>query len=534
MVKRFLVKANQKVSFGWAAGLLAGSSMLAALLGLMRERFLVGGFGAKSPEIAAYRAAFTIPDFMFVILISGALAVSFIPVFNERYLKGNKHSAWELTASIMNLFALITFVASLFIIIFADVLVKFVVAPGFDEQTRFMAASMMRIVAVNPLLFSISAVFTSVQQAVGRFFFVAVAPVTYNIAIILGIVLLAPSSQFDMGIVGVAVAVALGSILQLLVSFVGMAGLGFEYRPKIFWRNLGFRKVLKILPLRSLDQGMDYIQYIVDINLASRISTAAVGAYSLAYILHNVPIMLIGVALSTAAFPKLTERLAQNRPDLFKNDIRKLLRLVIWFALPTVIVTFLMRGYLVRILAGDGFPDIAALLGIFAWVVLFRALYHVLSRSFYAQQDTKTPLYVSFVAVGLNIVLAIWWGRETSLGLIGLPLAQLVASMLEAVLLSAILVKRFPGIYNKSFYSALWRMLSAFGITFWVAWLLRRGLFELGAEDRGFFTLMPKLGLLCIIISLVYITVSWIFKLEEVAPIVSKARNILFKPVRLQ
>lgn len=534
MVKKFLIRANQKVSFGWAATLLAGSSMAAALLGLLRDRFLAGGFGPKSAEVAAYRVAFTVPDFMFFIIISGALAVTFIPVFSERYLKGNKKSAWELSSSLLNLFALLTFCVSLLILIFADPLVRHVVAPGLDDQTTFLAVSMMRIVAVNPLLFSVSALFTSIQQAVGRFFFVALAPIFYNLSIIMGIAFFAPEEGLNLGIMGVAFGVVLGSILQLLVSFVGLAGLGFDYRAVIFWRNKGFRRVLKILPARSLDQGMDYFQTIIDINLASRLSVASIGAYSYAYILHNVPITLIGVALSTAAFPKLTERLAQNRPDLFKRDINKLLRLVIWFSLPAVVITFLMRGYLVRILTGDGYADIAAVLGIFAWVILFRALYHVLSRSFYAQQDTKTPLYVSIAAVGLNIGLAIMWARPLSYGLIGLPLAQVVASAFEVCLLAVILQRRFAGIFDRRFLEALWRMLSVFGITFWVTWILRRGLFELGAQDRGFFTIVPKLGLLCSIVLLVYVVVSWLFKLEEVEPVIAKLRTILFKPIRLQ
>ena len=534
MVKKFLVRANQKVSFGWAATLLAGSSMASALLGLLRDRFLAGGFGVKSSEVAAYKVAFTVPDFMFLILISGALAVTFIPVFNERYMKGNKKSAWELSSSLLNLFAVVTFVASILILIFAEPLVKYVVAPGLDEHTSFLAVSMMRIVAVNPLLFSISTVFIAMQQAVGRFFFVSLAPIIYNISIIFGIAFLAPQSQMNMGIMGVAVGVVIGSVLQLIVSFVGLAGLNFEYRPKIFWKNLGLKRVLKILPARSLDQGMDYFQGIVDINLASRISAGAIGVYTYAAVLHNVPITLIGVALSTAAFPQMTERLAQGRPDLFKKELNKLLRLVIWFALPAITVTFLMRGYLVRIITGDGFADIAAVLGIFTWAIMFRVLYHVLSRSFYAQQDTHTPLYVSIFAVGLNVILAVLLARPSAYGIIGLPIAQVIASAGEVVVLTAILLRRFPGTLGRVFYGALWRMLSAFGITFWITWLLRRGLFELGAEDRGFFTIMPKLGLLCAIVLLSYVIISWLFKLEEVEPIIAKTRAILFKPVRLQ
>lgn len=537
MVKKFLIRANQKVSFGVAATLLAASSFVALLLGLLRELFLAGGFGATSPEVGAYKVAFTVPDFMFFVLTSGALAVTFIPVFNERYLKGNKKSAWELSSSILNSFAIVTFITSILIIIFADPLVKYVVSPGLykhDPQAAFLAVSMMRIVAINPLLFSISTVFTSIQQAVGRFFFVSLSPIFYNLSIILGIVVFAPKSGFNMGIMGVAIGVVIGSIAQLMVSYIGLAGLGFDYAPHIFWKNKGFRKVLRILPARSLDQGMDYFQNIVDINLASRLSVASIGAYSYAYIIHNVPVTLIGVALSTAAYPKLTERLAQGRTDLFKKDVEKLLRLVIWFALPAVTVTFLLRGYLVRIIVRDGNAEIAGLLGVFAWVIMFRALYHVLSRCFYAQQDTKTPLYVSVGSVSLTIGLAIWWSQPQNFGIIGLPLAQLVAAFMETMILTGILQKRFPHIIDRPFLGAMWRMVSAFGITFWVTWVMRREFLELGAQDRGFFTLMSKVGLLGMVTALVYILVSWLFRLEEVDPIINKAKSILFKPVRLQ
>ncbi len=100
--------------------------------------------------------------------------------------------------------------------------------------------------------------------------------------------------------------------------------------------------------------------------------------------------------------------------------------------------------------------------------------------------------------------------------------------------MSVILSKHFPGTIDRVFVGAMWRMFSAFGITFWVTWVLRREFFELGAFDRGFFTIIPKLGILCTIVLLVYVIVSWLFKLEEVEPIIAKMRTILFKPIRLQ
>jgi peptidoglycan biosynthesis protein MviN/MurJ (putative lipid II flippase) len=103
---------------------------------------------------------------MFFILVSGALSVTFIPVFNKRLAKGNRKSAWELSSSMVNFMALVTLIASVLIIIFADPLVRYVVGPGLDESGRALAISMMRIIAVNPFLFAVATVIASMQQAV--------------------------------------------------------------------------------------------------------------------------------------------------------------------------------------------------------------------------------------------------------------------------------------------------------------------------------------------------------------------------------
>src|SRR5687767_14855048 len=186
MVKNFLTRVNSRTSIGLAAAFLAGSTLIASLLGLYREKLLLSYYFDTYPQaIDAYKVAFTIPDFMFFILVSGALSVTFIPVFNARLAHGNKKSAWELSSSLLNLLATITFLASILIIIFAEPLVRYILAPGFDESTRGLAVSMMRVIAINPFLFSIASVLSSMQQAVGRFFFYALAPAVYNLGIII-------------------------------------------------------------------------------------------------------------------------------------------------------------------------------------------------------------------------------------------------------------------------------------------------------------------------------------------------------------
>src|SRR5690606_36283271 len=157
-----------------AAAMLAGATLLSSLLGLYRERLLNRAyFDSFKVGLDAYTVAFTIPDFMYVILVSGALSVTFIPVFNQRLASGNKKSAWELSTSLLNLMALLTLVTSVLIIIFAEPLIRYIIAPGLSESGIALATSMMRVIAVNPFLFAIATLLSSVQQAVGRFTFFA-------------------------------------------------------------------------------------------------------------------------------------------------------------------------------------------------------------------------------------------------------------------------------------------------------------------------------------------------------------------------
>jgi putative peptidoglycan lipid II flippase len=368
--------------------------------------------------------------------------VSFIPVFNQRLASGNRKSAWELSSSLVNFLALITLVASVLIIIFADPLVRYIVAPGLDEQGRNLAISMMRVIAVNPFLFAVATVVSSMQQAVGRFTFLALAPAIYNIGIIIGAKYFTGGINifgwqvFEGGIMGVALGVVLGSIMQLVVSSIGLFGLGFDYQMKINWKNKGFRRVLRLLPARSLDQGIDYVNGIVEMNLASRMGDVVMRAYQQASSLALMPVNLIGVAIGNAAFPRMTERLAEGRPDLFKKELRTIIRWIAWLVLPVATITFFTRGFVVTFVKPGGNALIAGLLGALIMTIVFRTVYHIASRTFYAQQDTKTPLYISLFTITLNIVLAILFTMQFGWGPYGLAWAQSLVAMIEVIICS--------------------------------------------------------------------------------------------------
>ena len=528
-------KANKRLPLKLAAALLAGSSLLASLLGLFRDRLLNGLYYDTYPTgIDAYTVAFTIPDFMFFILVSGALSVTFIPVFNQRLATGNKKSAWELATSLLNLLALATLVTSVLIIIFAEPLVQYVVGPGLDESSRSLAVSMMRVIAINPFLFAVATVFASMQQAVGRFAFFALAPVLYNIGIIIGALFFTNGiyifgyQLFEGGIMGVALGVVLGSMLQLLVSSLGLFGMGFDYRFKIFWKNKGFHQVLRLLPPRALDQGIDYVNSIVEVNLASRMTAGTVRAYQQAMSLSFVPINLIGVAISTAAFPKMTERLGQGRPDLFKKELQAVLRVIVWLALPVTVVAYFGRGYLVNFIENGGDQYMASILAILSLTILFRSIYFIAARSFYAQQDTKTPFYISLFTISLNIVLAVWFSFGLGMEVYGLAWAAVIVSIVEVAILFIIMARRIKGLFDAPFVNAVVRMASASGFMAIVTYLMVIW-FPLSAADQSFFASFPKFALIVGVSLISYIIICRLFRLPEVDPILRRARDIFFK-----
>jgi putative peptidoglycan lipid II flippase len=528
-------KANKKLPLKIAATLLAASSLVASVLGFIRDRLLNGLYYETYPAgIDAYTVAFTIPDFMFFILVSGALSVTFIPVFNQRLATGNKKSAWELSTSLLNLLALATLATSILIIIFAEVLVRYVVAPGLDESSTALATSMMRVIAINPFLFGIATVFASMQQAVGRFAFFALAPVVYNIGIIIGAlfftngIYIGQWQLFEGGIMGVALGVVLGSVLQLLVSSIGLFGMGFDYRFKIYWKNKGLHQVLRLLPPRSLDQGIDYVNSIVEINLASRLGASSVRAYQQATTLAFAPINLIGVAISTAAFPKMTERLGQGRPDLFRKELQAVLRVIIWLALPVTVVAYFTRGYLVNFINSGGDQLMAGILAILVLTIIFRSVYFISARSFYAQQDTKTPLYISLFTISLNIALAVWFTLGLNMDVYGLAWAAVIGSAVEVAILFIIMSRRIKGLFDAPFISAVTRMASAAGFTAIVSYLLVVFM-PLSASDTSIFSSFPKFVLIVGLSTLFYIIVCRLFKLEEVNPIISRARSFIIK-----
>ena len=532
-MNRWLNRANQRVSLPNAAALLIGASLFGQLLGFMRTQIINGNFNTfGNVTTDAYFAAFKIPDFFFYAIAAGALGVAFMPFLSDKLEKGDRQTIWKITSSLLNLLSIVMAAVGIIMLVFTEPLLRIVVGNNLSPDQMNDAVTIMRIVALNPLLFTISGILTSLQQTFGRFFFFALAPITYNLCIIASVYVFKDS----IGLVGLGIGALAGAILQLGIVCFGLIGMNYRWRPIIIFRNSDFRQILRNLPPRSVDQGIDSINSIVETNRASALGPGKITFYENAYTLHLVPILLFGTTIATAAFPRLNERLSQGRTDLFRKDFLQVLRVLVWIILPIAVITYFGRGYFARLIFKSLAPEIAIILGFLVGAIVFRTLYTLLSRYFYSYKDTRTPLFVSLFTVGLNIVLVFTLARpvvQGGYGIAGLGMAQSIAAALEVLILVVLIYWRDLKMFDWEFWRGILRTLSVTGFTAITAYIMVH-IFPLEITDRGFITLGTKLFLIIVPTIVVHVAVSSLYGVEEARPVIAKIRQIMLKPVRIQ
>jgi putative peptidoglycan lipid II flippase len=530
-------RTSKHISLGNVAVLLVASSFLAQLLGFDALPILNANFMPKGPHSTDnYFTAFAIPDFFFFTIAAGALGVAFMPVLADHLARGDRKGMWKLVSSLLNLLMMVMAAVALVIFVFAEPILRNIV--HVQAEQLHDSVMIMRLLCLNPLLFTISGILTASQQALGRFFFYATAPLVYNGSIVAAALVFSTANgrtggPGHIGIVGLGIGALVGAVLQLAVVAFGTIGTGFRWTPHILWGSRDFRQVLRNLPPRSIDQGIDQLESIVEIRFAHRFPIGSTSYYSNAYTLMLAPVMLVGTAISTAVFPRLNNRLSEGRPDLFRQDFLRYLRLIIWIALPVVVVSFFGRAYLAHLIFTQNSNDIAYIFGFLTVAILFRTIYAIISRWFYAQKDTRTPLYVSIFAITLNIILADLLTRPGSYGLAGLAMAQSIVAAAEVVVLGAVMLVRDPKLFNRAFWSGVFRTVSVTGFSL-VAGYIAVGFLPLGAEDHGFVTLGTKFMLIAGATIATHFVVSGLFALEEAQPFWRWVRRITLRPVKVE
>ena len=520
----------RRISHGNTAFLLVSTAFFGQLLGLVRTKLVNANFPAVGPgSTDSYFAAFNIPDFFFFTLAAGALGVAFMPVLADRLARGDKKGMWELSTSLLNLLMIIMAAVSLIIFIFAEPMVHYIISPNLSPQQLHNTVTIMRFLALNPLLFTISGVLTATQQTMGRFFFYAISPLVYNASIIASIYIF----KHNIGLIGLGIGALVGAVLQLVIISIGLFNTGFYWSPKILWRNSEFKTILRQLPPRSLDQGIDQVEDIIQTHFARRLGTGFISYYNNAYTLSTAPTFLIGTAISTAAFPHMNNRLSQGRPDLFRKDFLRILQGMIWVAAPVAISSYFLRGYLARLIFSKNAPQIAVIFGFLTLAIFATTLYTFISRWFYSQKDTITPLLVSVFAVILDIVLVSILARPSTYGMSGLAMTQSIVASSEVFILAIIMVIRDHKLFDSEFIRGVVMIISVTGFSAAAGFFMVQ-LLPLGINDRGIITLGGKLILIFGVVAIVHLTISALFGLNEAKTVIRRIRRLILQPIKSQ
>lgn len=509
-----------------AAFLISLSYFLSRVLGLVRDRLLASNFGV-SAQADAYTAAFRIPDLLFTLLVSGAFAVSFIPVFIGYLEKKQQQEAWAVANSILNILLLVVGVACIVAFIFASPLVS-ILTPGFDTYRHDLTVNITRIMLVTPIFFVISSVFGAIQQSFNRFLIYAFSSIFYNVGIITGILFF--SKLFDNNpIYGVAVGVVFGTALQAVLQFIGVFGVGYKYKFLFQFRNKGVVKIIRLMIPRSLDLAIDQVNWIIQAAIASNLASGSLSSYYYANNLKNVPVVLFGAAMSTAFFPSLVRAAGAKDRSKFSRAIVRDLSLLMFLVIPSAFIALVMRGYIVRILFGFSDQVTANTLGCLAGSIIAQSLFFMVARFFYALEDTKTPLFVSLGTIAFNIAISIPLSKMY--GVSGLGLALSISGFLELFILLGLLQVKLGNFGLKSVIKSAMRITIASLAMSSVMYIMVRYWFPLYKTDVGFLQLAPEFTLISIVGLLVYFLSAKILRVYEVSIVTRIVKRSISKVI---
>lgn len=496
---------------GVAAVIISFSYFLSRVLGLVRDRLLASNFGV-SAQTDAYTAAFRIPDLLFTLIVSGAFAVSFIPVFIGYIEKKKEQEAWRVANSILNILLLATGIASVLAFVFASPLV-FIMAPGFDQARHDMTVTITRIMLASPIFFVISSVFGAIQQSFNRFLLYALSSLFYNVGIIIGILFF--SKLFGANpIYGVAFGVVAGTAAQAVLQFIGVLGLNYRYKPILDFRNKGVIKIIKLMIPRSLDLAIDQINWIIQTAIASNLSSGSLASYYYANNLKNVPVVLFGAALSTAFFPNLVRAANSKDKSKLPAAIVRDLSLLMFLVVPSAFIAFVMRGYIVRILFGFADQATADTLGLLTGSIIAQSMFFMVARFFYALEDTKTPLFVSLGAIAFNIAISIPLSKMY--GVSGLGLALSISGFVELIILLVLLRFKMGDFGVRSLTKSALKITLSSTAAAAVMYLMIRYFFPLQKGETGFLRLAPEFMLISLVGLTVYVLASRSLRVPEV------------------
>jgi putative peptidoglycan lipid II flippase len=410
MVRRVFSLVHREIKgLHQAAYVLAFFALGSQILAVVRDRLLAHTFGAGS-ELDLYYAAFRVPDLLYV-LFASVLSIYVLLPFVNRYVETDTvASGARVLSQMFTLFLYVYIVVAGVLAVTASWYIPYLF-PGFVGQYAELSV-LIQVLLLQPLLLGLSSLCGVVTQMNHRFILYALSPLLYNAGIILSIIFLYP----QLGLIGLVLGVVIGALghLAIQVPFVMRSDYVFSFVPRIDWSLI--RKVLSVSVPRALTLSVNQIVLLVFTSLASLMVAGSVAVFQFGFNLQSVPLAIIGMSYSVAAFPTLSSLFAKSDRRGFNLQVITALRHIIFWSIPAIGLVVVLRAHIVRVLLGSGAFDwsdtrlTAAVLAVFVVSLVAQAALLLLIRAFYAGGRTFLPLVIAVGSAIVSVVTAAWFG----------------------------------------------------------------------------------------------------------------------------
>jgi putative peptidoglycan lipid II flippase len=502
-----------------AATVIAAAVLLSRLLGLLKYRLLTDRFSVS--DIGIFITAFRLPNTVFDLIVMGALTTAFIPVFTSYLGRNQTEEANKIASTILNLSILIFLLLSFIFCLFTDPIVA-VMAPGLTPREMELVVPFTRIMLLGQTLPLILGNFlTGILQSHKRFLVPALAPVAYNVGIILGIIFLSPM----FGLYGAVWGVVLGAVLFLLIQIPLSLHLDFRYSRAIDTANPGVREIVRLIIPRTVGLASTQLNYFANLLISSLISTRAITIFSFAQQLEQLPIGVFAATIAQAALPTLSEE--QQHEDkfaTFKKTFLTSLHQILFLVCPAAAILIVLRIPVVRLVYGASKFDWPATvetgrtLAFLGVGLIAEAAINLIVRAFYALHDSKTPVIAGAITVGINILLSVifvFFVPAWQHPVWGLAIASMVADSLLAIALIVILHRRVLSFDLRSLLLPAGKILLAAFLTGFSLYIPMKLLDQLVFDTQHTVPLIMLTGIASAIGLSVYLFLTWVLDIEE-------------------
>lgn len=447
-------------SLAQITGFLMIMSALSRVLGYVREIVMTTVFG-QGWMTDAYKAAFLIPDFLYLILVGGAFSTAFIPVLSEYVSRGKENEAWRVASTIFNAMLIAVIVLMGFFYVSVPFIMDHFLAVGYAEETKELAIYLTRIMLLQSFMMCLSGICQGICHVYQQFTAPAIGSLLYNIAIIAFGLWLMPT----IGITGFAIGVVVGSYLNFVVHFPILLKIGVKWMPVLDFRHPGVHEFFRLALPVVLGLSVVYLNTFVTQNLGSQLDAGTVTALNNANRLMQLPIGIVATAIASAVFPVLTELIAKRDIRQFKDKLVEGVNLNNFILIPASVGLMVVAEPLIRALfmqgqfTEDNVAITASVLIFYCIGIIGYSQQQILNRGMYALRDSKRATIVNCIIIIVNIVLSFLMVGPFEAE--GLALAYSIAGLVSMVLLYGCLYQKVGDLGNRSIVRSLGKILLA-------------------------------------------------------------------------